>query len=293
MALHLDKAPPKRETAEQPPCVLVGDPPCYEATMTSNSVRIRRSGVAVVALLAPAILLAQQPSFDGTWKLNLAKSHLSGSTYTFHKKPSGEWHYSGGGFEADFDLSGKEYTMPSGASIIGKENGPRSWELSFRMGGKPISRSQVTLKGNSLMWVSDVTSPDGKTVHQTSTDTRVSGGPGFAGKWKAGTPAGGATTMKITMQGTDGMTMETPEYQTEVKGSFDGRDIPVMQAGQASKFTNAFAKSGPNTVKVTTKLNGKPFAVDFYRLSADGKTLTDESTAVATGEKTKAVFDRE
>jgi hypothetical protein len=261
--------------------------------MASNSVSLRTTCLAVVALLAPAMLLAQQPSFDGTWKLNLAKSHLSGSTYTLSKKPSGVWHYSGGGFDADFDLAGKEYTMPSGASIIGKETGPKSWELNFSMGGKPISRSQVTLKGNSLTWVSDVTSPDGKTAHQTSTDTRISGGPGFAGKWKAGTPTGGATTLKITMQGTDGVTMETPEYQSEVKGSFDGKDYPVMQAGQASKFTNTFTKTAPNTVKVGTKLDGKPFAVDIYRLSADGKTLTDESTAVATGEKTKAVFDRE
>lgn len=261
--------------------------------MTSNRVSIRTSCAAVVALLAPAILLAQKPSFDGTWKLNLAKSHLSGSTYTFTKKPGGVWHYSGGGFDADFDLTGKEYTMPSGASIIGKENGPKSWDLSFKMGGKPISRTQVTLKGNSLMLASDVTGPDGKTVHQTSTDTRVSGGPGFAGKWKSGTPSGGETTLKITMQGTDGMTMETPEYQSEVKGSFDGKEYPVMQAGQASKFTNTFAKSGPHTLKVDTKLDGKPFAVDVYRLSADGKTLTDESTAVATGEKTRAVFDRQ
>src|SRR5689334_14286980 len=208
--------------------------------MTSNSVRMRTTGVAVVALLAPAMLLAQQPSFDGTWKLNLAKSHLSGSTYTFTKKPGGLWHYSGGGFDADFDLTGKEYTMPSGASIIGKENGPKSWDLSIKMGGKPISRTQVTLKGNTLMLVSDLTSPDGKTVHQTSTDTRVSGGHGFAGKWKSGTPTGGTTTLKITMQGTDGLTMETPEFQSVVKGSFDGKDNPVMQAGQASKFTNSF-----------------------------------------------------
>jgi len=249
--------------------------------------------VGAVALLAPAMLLAQQPQFDGTWKLNLAKSQLSGTIYTFDKKPSGVWHYSGGGFDTDFDLTGKEYTMPNGVSIIGKELGPKSWDLNFRMGGKPISRSQVTLKGDSLMWVSDITSPEGKTVQQTSTDSRVSGGPGFAGKWKAGTPAGGSTTLKITMQGTENVTIETPEYQQTVKGSFDGKDYPVMQAGKASKFSNAFAKSGPNALKVTTKLNGKPFAVDVYRLSADGKTLTDESTAIATKEKTKAVFDRQ
>jgi hypothetical protein len=261
--------------------------------MNGTSAILRTGCTGVFALLAPAMLLAQQPDFSGTWKLNLSKSQLSGPTYTFDKKPSGVWHYSGGGFDADFDLTGKEYTMPSGVSITGKELSPTSWDLAFRMGGKPISKSKVTLQGDSLMWVSDVKDPQGKSVQQTSTDTRVSGGPGFAGKWKAGTPTGGSTTLKITMQGADAVTIEVPEYQQSAKGSFDGKDYPVMQAGQASKFTNAFTKTGSNTLKVVTKLNGKPFAVDVYHLSADGKTLTDESTATATAEKTKVVYDRQ
>jgi hypothetical protein len=261
--------------------------------MNGNSIIARTSRIGALALLAPAILLAQQPDVSGTWKLNLTESQLSGGAYTFEKKPSGVWHYSGGGFDADFELTGKEYTMSSGLSIIGKEVSPTSWELNIRMKGKPISRSKVTVRGDSLMWVSDVTGPEGNTVQQTSTDTRMSGGSGFAGKWKAGNPKGASTTLKITTQGTDGMTIEVPEYQQVVKGSFDGRDHPVMQAGQASKFTNTFARSGSNSFKIATKLNGKPFALDVYTLSADGKTLTDEATAIATGEKTKAVFDRQ
>jgi hypothetical protein len=253
----------------------------------------RASSIGALALLAPAILLAQQPDFSGTWKLDLAKSQLSGVVYTFDKKPSGTWHYSGRGFNADFDLTGKEYTMPSGVSVIGKKVSPTSWQLSFRMSGKLISESKVTLSGNSLNWVSDVTSPDGKTVKQTSTDTRISGGPGFVGKWKSGNLKGESTTLKITMQGTDSVTIEVPEFQQVVEGSFDGKDHPVMQAGQASKFTNSFEKGGSDSFKIRTKLNGKPFAVDVYTLSADGKTLTDETTVTATNEKTKSVFDRQ
>jgi hypothetical protein len=264
-----------------------------EAIMNNNSMITRTSCVGAMALLAPAILLAQQPNFSGTWKLNLAKSQLSGVAYTFDKKPSGIWHYSGGGFDADFDLTGKEYTMPSGASVIGKEVTPKSWELIFRMSGKPISKSKVPLKGDALTWVSEVKNPEGRTVRQTSTDTRMSGGPGFAGKWKSGSPEGASTTLKITRQGSDGMTIEVPEYQQAVKGRFDGKDYPVMQAGQASKFTNEFTKGGPNSLKIATKLNGKPFAVDVYTLSADGRTLTDEATVTATNEKTKSVFDRQ
>jgi len=177
--------------------------------------------------------------------------------------------------------------------VVGKELSPTSWELTFRMSGKVISKSRVSLNGDSLAWVSEVTTPDGKSVQQTSTDARVSGGPGFAGKWKSGDVKGASTTMQITMEGANGITITLPEFQQIVKGSFDGKDNPVMQAGQASKFTNAFSKTGTNAFKVTTKLNGKLFSEEVYTISADGKTLTSDGTATATNEKTKSVFDRQ
>jgi len=248
--------------------------------------------VAVVAPLAAATVVAQSRSFAGTWKLNLAKSHLGGMVYTISRTPSGMMHYSGGGFEADFDLTGKEHVMPSGVGIIGKELSPTSWDLTFRMNGKTVQRSHLTVNGNSISNVANAIGADGKTVQQKTVDTRVSGGPGFSGKWKGGEVAGAATTLRITLDGANGITLTLPEFQTSVKGKFDGKDYPVVQSGQATKFTNAFFKEG-KTIKVIGKLNGKLFTEEVYTLSANGKTLTDESTAVATGEKTKAVFDRQ
>jgi len=251
--------------------------------------------VCVLGLLLAmtSTLLAADPSFAGDWKLNLNKSQLSGVVYTFDKKPSGVMHYSGGGFDTDFDLAGKEYTMPNGMSIIGKEINPTTWELTFRVNGKPVSKSRVTLSNNQLAWVSDMIGADGKTVQQASTDTRVSGGPGFVGKWKAGDVKGTATRLKITLQGANGITLETPEAQTLVKANFDGKDYPFTQAGQATKMTLSVTKTGTSAFTATLKMNGKPFSVDVYTISADGKTLTDDSTTTATNEKTKSVFDRQ
>src|SRR5438445_765986 len=96
--------------------------------------------IFVMALVVTSSLIAAEPNFTGTWKLNLAKSQLSGPVYTFEKKASGVMHYDGGGFNTDFDLTGKEYTMPSGVSVAGKELSPTSWELTFRMNGKVISK---------------------------------------------------------------------------------------------------------------------------------------------------------
>lgn len=248
--------------------------------------------VAVALPMAAATSVAQSPGFAGSWKLNLAKSQLGGMVYSISKTPSGMLHYSGGGFEADFDLSGKEHVMPSGVGIIGKELNPTSWQLTFRVNGKTVQTNHLTLHGDSVTGVMDVIGADGKATAQKSTDTRVSGGPGFLGKWKAGEVSGAAMTLNITLHGANGITMTFPEAQTTVNGSFDGKDHPVMQAGKALKFTNAFVKAG-SAIKVTSKLNGKALSEDLYTLSADGKTLTDESTATATGEKTKAVFERQ
>jgi len=252
-----------------------------------------RLAIALILPLAvTTTLTAVDPSFSGTWKLNLAKSQLSGTMYSIDQKPSGLMHYSGGGFEADFDLTGKEYKMPSGVSVIGKELSPTSWELTFRMNGKALSKSRMTVNGNSMTVASEVTGPDGKSVQQMSTDTRVSGGPGFVGKWKTGEMKGASTTMQITMEGPNGIAVSYPEYQQTCKGSFDGKDYVVNQAGQASTFTNAFTRAG-NALKITTKLNGKPFALDTFTLSVDGKILIDDSTAIATNENTKSVYDRQ
>jgi hypothetical protein len=59
------------------------------------------------------------------------------------------------------------------------------------------------------------------------------------------------------------------------------------------KQTVAFEKSGVNSIKTTTKLDGKPFYVDVLTLSADGKTLTDDGNPVSGKEPTKAVYERQ
>jgi len=70
---------------------------------------IRRVVCTIALTLAMThSLIAADPSFAGIWKLNLTKSQLGGVAYTFEKKPSGVMHYSGGGFDTDFDLVGKE-----------------------------------------------------------------------------------------------------------------------------------------------------------------------------------------
>src|SRR3989442_14166982 len=94
----------------------------------------------ILAFGLTSIVIAAEPNFAGTWKLNLSKSQLGGVAYTFDKKPSGVWHYSGGGFDTEFDLAGKEKTKPTGKSIVAEEVKSTVWALTFR--GQPKRGSE-------------------------------------------------------------------------------------------------------------------------------------------------------
>jgi hypothetical protein len=248
----------------------------------------------VLTLAVTSVLNAAEPNFSGTWKLNLAKSKLGGTMYTIDKKPTGMWHYSGGGFEADFDLTGKENTMPSGVSVIGKELSPTSWELTFRMNGKTISTSRLTVTGDFMAMASDATGADGKIVQQSSTDTRVSGGPGFAGKWKSGEMKGASTTLQITMEGAKGITVSFPEFQSTCKESLDGKDYPVT--GDSTSDARSYKQIDDNTLEFAGTKGGKVTVSGRIVVSADGKSRTVTNTITdAAGKKLKgtAVYDKQ
>lgn len=146
--------------------------------------------------------------------------------------------------------------------------------------------------GNSIIWAFTNISSDGKSIQQSSTDTRVSGGSGFIGKWKNGDIKGAATTLKITVDAAGGIILDVPEYQWMCKGSFDNKDNICTLAAKPSKYTSSFSKSSGTSFTMTTKLDGKPYYIDVYTVSADGKTLIDEGTALSNNEKTKSIYER-
>jgi hypothetical protein len=256
--------------------------------------RTLRIGFATFVALAFVSSTAHaQPSFAGTWKLNLAKSQLTGQTLSIEKKPSGMMHFDMQGFAYDFDVSGKDFPTPDGGTAAWREVNPTTWEATNKVNGKPIATYQLTLKGDTINAVMKATKPDGTTMEQTSAWSRVSGGPGFLGKWKSTEIKGAPNTLQIALDGPNGITVTYPEFQISCKGSFDGKDYPLSGAGATMKQTLAFEKIGPTSIKMTTKVAGKPFYVDVLTLSADGKTLTDDGSPVAVKEPVKAVFERQ
>ena len=83
------------------------------------------------------------------------------------------------------------------------------------------------------------------------------------------------------------------DFQLTCEAKFDGKDYPCTGPTIASGWTMSVNKSGPRTIDITNKQNGKPLYLVSMTVSSDGKTLTETGSAVGVNEKFKAVYDRQ
>jgi len=236
---------------------------------------------------------ATAASFSGTWHLNLEKSQLTGQTLKIAKTPAGKMHYEMQGYGYDFDVTGEEYPTPDGGTVSWRALSPTSWEVTNRMNGKVTSTYRVSLDGDTINWSARMIKPDGSVTEESAKTARVSGGPGLLGTWKSTEVKGAPSTVEISTDGENGITIGFPEGQAVTRGNFDGKDYVVKVAEVPSKQAMVFEKLGPSSFKLTTKLDGKPIYEDVFTLSADGKTLTDDGNPISGHEPVKAVYERQ
>jgi hypothetical protein len=249
-------------------------------------------GWLAVGLIATASLAADAP-YMGKWKFNAAKSELAGSTFAIENAPGDMMRFDLQGFAYTFKMDGKEYPAPDGSLNTWKATTADTWDVTSRLNGKVAATYSLSLKGDTLTLKVSQKKPDGTSFDSSAAYKRVSGGPGFVGRWKSTEVKMPALSFELTPNGADGLTWKDDTGFT-CSAQFDGKDYPVGGSMAGSKFMLSFKKLGDRSFEMTTKVDGKPFFVDTFTLSADGKTLTDNGAPVnAPQEKIKAVYERQ
>ncbi|MGE5359532.1 MAG: hypothetical protein ACM3NQ_10985 [Bacteroidales bacterium] len=251
-----------------------------------------RWALVAVAFVVTTVFAADPP-YIGKWKINQAKSNLAGSTVTIASGANGMMSFESQGFAYTFKTDGKEYPTPDGGTTVWKETSPTVWDVTNKLNGKVVSMIHLELKDDNLAVGVKVAKPDGGMMDYTAAYKRVSGGPGFQGKWVSTEVKMPMATLEITANGANGIAMKD-DTGPIASGQFDGKDNPALGVMAGSKNTVAFKKLGPSSFEVTSKLDGKPMNVDVYSVSADGKTLTIDGTPTnAKAEKYRVVFDKQ
>ena len=246
-----------------------------------------------VMALAPAILAAADAPYIGKWKLNPAKSQLTGETATIEKTSNGMMRFGAGDVSYTFNLDGKEYPTPDGGTTAWKATDANNWDVTNRVNGKTQMNYRLTTKGDTLTVQMTVHKPDGGTVEQSSVWTRVSGGPGPMGKWRSSEVKAAATVFEIAANGADGIAITDATFGFTCSAKFDGKEYRNTGPSAGGKSTFIFKTLGPRSFEMTQKTEGKAVYVDTYTVSADGKTLTDDGSPLSAKEPIKAVYDRQ
>jgi hypothetical protein len=247
----------------------------------------------LLAVIAVSTAGAADAPYFGKWKLNPSKSQLANTTVTFERTPSGDYRFDAGGFVYYFRLDGKEYPMPDGGTTSWRELSADTWECTNRRNGKISATYKGTVKGDTLTFLMTIPQTGGKDITQSSTSTRISGGPGFPGKWQTTEANIAATGLELTANGNNGLVIKYPEFSSECAGQFDGKPYPKTGSGDGAKSTMAFRKTGPASFEFTTFLDGKPYDFDAFTVSQDGSVLTDNETPASKKEPNTAVYERQ
>lgn len=251
--------------------------------------------ICIAALaLAAAPCFAATSKWDGTWKLNQAKSKMTGSTVTISQ--SGNMYTTDtGSFKFSFACDGKDYHVLPDRTISCTGSG-RAFTLVGKINGKLYSttKREISADGKSLTDVTTGTRPDGTAYTDHETDTRVGGGSGMAGTWREAAVKNSAPeSMTLKVNG-DVLHFYNSGYKETTDAKLDGTPAPIKGPTAPAGLMLSNKSDGPNKIETVVTLNGKQLGQDVMTLSADGKTITDVSwTPGKESEKQTYVFEKQ
>ena len=221
----------------------------------------RRFVVAAVVLLAGGIALDGQPDtaadlpYAGKWKLNVAKSDFGETTVTFARSAAGEMQLTAAGQSYTFRADGKDYAALFGRTATWKQIDDHTWETVNKQDGKPLSTETTRLStdGKTLTVNAKGPKPAGGTFEQTTVYERVDGGPGLVGKWKTkNVETSAPTVLELVPSGSDGLTINIPDFKIASEVKFDGKDYPAVVRGTA-RLDAGHPEGGPTFVRPDRK----------------------------------------
>ncbi len=211
----------------------------------------------ILLCASAAVALAAAQPYLGKWKTNLAKSDFGLTAFTIESLPASEWQTTMFGITAKFKMDGNDYPDGMGGSVAWKEVGNNTWESVSKANGKVTARDTLKLSadGKTLTDSNKEMKLDGGSIDSTTVYSRVSGGPGLAGKWQTKKVSGGAGIIELTASGSEGLTFKDLDQGMTCASKLDGKDYPCTGPMLPPGFTSSVKTAG-RSLDLTVKKDG-------------------------------------
>jgi hypothetical protein len=236
--------------------------------------------ILYLALICAASTLTAQTTspWNGIWKLDRAKSHLTGTSFTMAKGANGIWTVTAGPLTFTYASDGKPYPLlDKDHAIISTQVDPHTFKSTFQTKGKTTSVSTDVLAadGNSISDVTVSTREDGSTYTTKETDIRTAPGKGFAGTWSSTKTSSSSDTPETITASGDHITFVNPADKFTLTVRLDGTPATPVGPDITAGITMSYKRVSATRLDYSVWLHGKKISEGHDELSASGKSYTD------------------
>lgn len=249
--------------------------------------------LAAALCCATSVALAQSP-FAGTWKVNYAKSHITGETLSFTHGANGAVTFKADAQSYNFKLDGSAGTDPFGETEHWTKVDDNTWKQETQAGPEIVSNTwKLSDDGKSITVTTTGTKPNGDQINSSETFSRLTPGKSFFGTWKSTKVSENSpNTAQIDANGKNGIVWHIPELKAYANLTFDGKESAPVGPTVPKGLTLSATRTGARSFTLVEKLNGKILFRGHYTVSADGKTMTEIGHPAGSTTPTRVVFEK-
>lgn len=249
---------------------------------------------ALLSMAAAGPCFAAGSRWDGTWKLDEAKSKMTGSTVTITQDGK-MYTVDTGSLKLKYACDGKDYPIIANYSES-CTGGGNSFTDVMKVNGAVYSttRREISSDGKTMTAVTTGRRPDGTAFTDRETEMREGSGSGMVGTWKETKIKNSAPEIFMLKVSGDRLKMDDPGMKEGYDAKLDGTPAPMTGGTAPAGLMISSKPDGANKVLSVALLNGKELGKDVMTLSADGKTITDVSwTPGKESEKQIYVYEKQ
>ena len=256
--------------------------------------KIGRALLPLVAIVMCSAALADDP-FDGTWALNIEKSHVAAATLSWEDLGSGRLRFTNMNFSYTFRPDGHEFTTPLGLQQTIEKISDGLYRIMTKRNGVLLATEtwKLSSDGRTLFMESRGTRPNGQPFDNRQTYIRTSGSTGLAGNWRGDFEVKlPRNALTIRTAGRGAVTLTFAADKSTVHGKWDGRDYPESGPAVRADTTMALSRTGPDAFRLIHKYNSTVVEILRFRLAADGKSMIVDDTNGKGRELLREVWDK-
>lgn len=248
--------------------------------------------IAALAALSTQLCHAADNPWNGTWKLNEAKSKLTGSVDTVSQSADGKYTVATSGLTFSFGCDGAKYPLPGGHMLACTKASDTAMHIVVTAGEDELAQTDRTLSdgGKTMTVVDSGKAPDGTPFHDTEVYKKQSPGTGDAwtGAWQNTKVNIGTSGVAQIERSADSITFTWPMDKSTLTAKLDGTPAVRQEPHPEEGYTISLTAAGSRTIHEVDKLNDTVLEHDTLTLSPDGKTMSIE--VMRTGDKVKQLY---